>query len=85
VVPQFAVRSGADLGRAIAQARSDAGLTQHELGDLVGLGAPYLSKIESGRTVSLLEHQLRILRRLGARVVVELPGPDRGTDTDAGS
>ena len=68
---KFQIRSGADLGRAVAQVRSDAGLTQAQLGDLVGLEATYVSKMESGRTVSLLEHELRILRRLGARVTVE--------------
>lgn len=67
----FQIRSGADLGRVVAQVRSDAGLTQAQLGDLVGLEATYISKMESGRTVSLLEHELRILRRLGARVTVE--------------
>ena len=67
------VRSGADMGRAIAALRSDAGLTQQELGDLAGLDATYVSKIESGRTVTLLEHELRILRRLGARVTIEFP------------
>ena len=75
----FDVRSGADLGRAVAEARSAKGLTQKEVGTLVGLDARYLSKIESGRTVSLLEHQLRILRRLGARIIVELPGSTDGS------
>lgn len=71
------VRNGADVGRAIAALRSRAGLTQRQLGDLAGLDAAYVSKIESGRTVTLLEHELRILRRLGARVTIELPSePD---------
>jgi len=68
---KFQVRRGADLGRAIAQVRAEAGLTQQETGLLAGMEAAYISKIESGRTVSLLEHQLRILRRLGARLTVE--------------
>lgn len=73
------VRSGADVGRAIAALRSRAGMTQQELGELAGLDAAYVSKIESGRTVTLLEHELRILRRLGARVTIELPaGSDGG-------
>lgn len=69
---RFEVRSGADIGRALAELRADAGLTQREMGELVGLTDQYVSKIESGRTVSLLEHELRMLRRLGARVTIEV-------------
>ncbi len=36
----------------------------------------YLAQLESGRTVTLLEHQLRILRRCGATVTVSYPGDD---------
>lgn len=68
---RFEVRSGADIGRALAELRAGAGLTQREMGELVGLTDQYVSKIESGRTVSLLEHELRMLRRLGARVTIE--------------
>ncbi len=74
VVQKFQVRRGADLGRAIAQVRAEAGLTQQEVGLLAGIEDAYVSKIESGRTVSLLEHQLRILRRLGARLTIEWDG-----------
>jgi transcriptional regulator with XRE-family HTH domain len=37
-----------DLGAAIAAARTEAGLTQEELGELTGLGQTALSRIESG-------------------------------------
>jgi transcriptional regulator with XRE-family HTH domain len=67
------VRTGADLGRAIGELRRDSNLTQAGLSELVGLDPKYISKIESGRTVSLLEHELRILRRLGATITIELP------------
>ena len=71
---QMVIRTGADVGRAVGELRRSAKLTQDELGDLVGLDGKYISKIESGRTVTLLEHELRILRRLGARITIELPG-----------
>lgn len=64
------IRSGADLGRAIRSIRSARGLSQGSAAELAGIDPTYLSKIERGRTVSLLEHQLRILRRLGAHVTV---------------
>lgn len=71
------IRSGADIGRAIRAIRSAQGLSQIEAAELAGIDSTYLSKIEKGRTVSLLEHELRILRRLGARVTVSF-------DDDAG-
>ena len=64
------IRSGADIGRSIRAIRSAQGLTQIEAAELAGIDSTYLSKIEQGRTVSLLEHELRILRRLGARITV---------------
>jgi transcriptional regulator with XRE-family HTH domain len=44
------------LGGAIQRARSGAGLTQGQLGDLTGLGQPLVSRIEAGtRKVDLVE------------------------------
>lgn len=70
------IRSGADIGRAIRSIRSAQGLSQIDAAELAGIDPTYLSKIETGRTVSLLEHQLRILRRLGARVTVTFDDDD---------
>lgn len=67
---QWEVRSGADLGRAIAELRRARGRSQSELASEAGITATYLSKIEGGRTGSLLEKMLRTLRRLGAEVTV---------------
>ena len=74
------IRSGADVGRAIRAIRSAQGLSQIEAAELAGIDSTYLSKIEKGRTVSLLEHELRILRRLGARVTISY---DSSTDDTA--
>jgi HTH-type transcriptional regulator / antitoxin HipB len=71
------IRSGADLGRSIADLRGRQGMTQSELAVRVGLSRDYLAKIEGGRTVSLLEHSLRILRRMGATVTISWE-PDDG-------
>ena len=67
------VRNGADLGIAIAEARKARALTQEELASLSGVNRSYLAKLETGLTVTLLERALRVLRRLGAEVIVELP------------
>ncbi len=64
------IRSGADLGRAIRSIRTARRLSQADAAEVAGIDPTYLSKIETGRTVTLLEHELRILRRLGARISV---------------
>ena len=70
------VHSGADLGRSIADLRRRQGLTQAELAVQSGLSRDYLAKIEGGRTVSLLEHSLRTLRRMGATVTISWESDD---------
>jgi transcriptional regulator with XRE-family HTH domain len=70
----WVVRSGDDFGRAIADIRTSRGLTQAELAAAAGLERAYVAKIETGRSVRLLEHLLRILRRLGATVTITLDG-----------
>ncbi|MGB3737123.1 MAG: helix-turn-helix transcriptional regulator [Ilumatobacter sp.] len=71
------IRTGNDLGQAIVEARRSLDLSATEVAQRTGLSPQYLSKIESGRTTRVLEHQLRILRRLGARVIVEFPDDER--------
>jgi transcriptional regulator with XRE-family HTH domain len=72
----WTIHSGADFGRAIAEIRARRHLTQAQLAEESGLRRDYLAQLESGRTVTLLEHQLRILRRCGATVTVSWPGDD---------
>jgi transcriptional regulator with XRE-family HTH domain len=57
---------------ALAEARKARGLTQAQAASAAGVGRVYLAKMEAGLTVTLLERALRVLRRLGAQVVVEL-------------
>ena len=53
---QAAIRTQADLGRRIAQAREDSGKTQAELADLVGLDRTAVVRLEAGsRKVSATE------------------------------
>ena len=74
------VRSGSDFGVAIAEARRSRGLTQESLALASGVDRSYLARMEAGLTVVLLDRALRVLRRLGADVVVELP--DVSSDRD---
>ncbi|HLL92389.1 MAG TPA: helix-turn-helix transcriptional regulator [Solirubrobacteraceae bacterium] len=70
------IRTGADMGRAIAEIRTRAGWTQEQMAQRSGLSRTYLSHLESGRSASVLEHMLRVLRRAGATVTVTWPGED---------
>jgi transcriptional regulator with XRE-family HTH domain len=67
------VRTGEDIGRAIADLRRMRGLTQAELAKETGTTRSYLALMESGRSVRLLEHLLRVLRRMGATVTISIP------------
>ena len=71
------IRTGTDMGRAIVEVRRAQGLSARETAERNGLSPQYLSKIEAGRTTKVLEHQLRVLRRLGATISVEFPDADR--------
>lgn len=73
---QVTIRTSADFGTAVAEARRMSGLTQLELAEQTGLGRTYLARMESGLTVALLDRLLLVLRRLGAQVVVTLPAAE---------
>lgn len=66
----FEIRSGKDIGSAISDMRQRRGRSQSDVAEDAGLTRDYLAQIERGRTSSLLEHELRVLRRMGARITV---------------
>lgn len=72
-MPRIEIRRPSDVGLALAEARQAAGLTQAQLAEASGVDRTYLAKIEAGLSTLLVERSLRMLRRLGARVVVEIP------------
>ena len=73
----FLVRNGADLGRAVQQARLVVGLTQEALAEQTAIDRTYLARMEAGLSVLLLDRAMRLLRHLGAEVTVTLPEPPR--------
>jgi transcriptional regulator with XRE-family HTH domain len=81
---RWVVRSGPDLGAAAAEVRRARGLTQAQLAEELGLSRHWLAKLETGRSAVVLDHLLRILRRLGASVVITFEVADR-PDGDAGA
>jgi transcriptional regulator with XRE-family HTH domain len=54
------------FGRALRQLRLDAGLTQQELADRVGIGVEYVSRLENGHRGARWHTVMRLLRALGA-------------------
>lgn len=68
------IRRPQDLGLALAEARAAAGLTQAQLSENAGLDRTYLAKVEAGLSTLLILRLLRLLRLIGARLVVEWPG-----------
>jgi HTH-type transcriptional regulator/antitoxin HipB len=70
VEQQWVVRTGADFGRAIAEVRTARGLTQADLAEPTGLSRSWLARLETGRSATVLDHMLRVLRHLGARVTI---------------
>jgi transcriptional regulator with XRE-family HTH domain len=66
----WTVRSAEDLGRAIADIRHAREMTQTELALESGLRRDWLAKLETGRPNRVLDHLLRVLRRLGATVTI---------------
>lgn len=71
------VRSTEDLGLAVSDIRRARGMTQDVLAEQGGLSRPWLAKLERGHTTPVLDHFLRLLRRLGATVTVSF-GDDDG-------
>jgi HTH-type transcriptional regulator/antitoxin HipB len=77
------IRRPEDLGLAVSEARRAVGLTQAQLADQSGIERTYLAKLEAGLSTLLLDRSVRLLRRLGARLIVELPR-DARSDQDTG-
>lgn len=73
---QWTVRSAEDFGRSIAEIRRVRGLTQRELAAMGGLSRHWLAKLEAGRSTPVLEHLLRLTRRLGATITITFEHDD---------
>jgi transcriptional regulator with XRE-family HTH domain len=76
VVERYVVRSGEDLGRAIADIRKAQDLTQAALGARTGLSRDSVAQLERGRQGRSIELLLRMLRRLGATVTITVERND---------
>lgn len=69
----FRVYTPASLGAAIRHFREEAGLSQAELAESVGLNRTYLSDLERGKKeTETLKRVLRLLHRLGVRMTLQM-------------
>jgi transcriptional regulator with XRE-family HTH domain len=75
---RFLVRTGADLGRTIAEARLERGLTQAQLARRARIDRTYLARLEAGHTVQQVDRALDLLRVLGIELLATM-----GEDTSA--
>lgn len=67
----YRVYTAASIGPAIRHYRVEAGLTQSELAESVGVSPSYLSRLESGNETEQLRRIVAILKRLGVRVTLQ--------------
>ena len=67
----YRVYTAASVGPAIRHYRLEAGLTQAELAELVGVSPSYLSRLETGEGTEELRRVVRILRQLGVRMTLQ--------------
>lgn len=66
----WTVGSAEDLGLAVAEVRRARGMTQADAAAAAGIGRTWLAKLEMGRSTKVLDHLLRLLRRMGATIIV---------------
>jgi HTH-type transcriptional regulator / antitoxin HipB len=74
---EYLVTTPRDLGAALKRFRTATGVTQADAADVMGIGQPYLSSLESGKFGSSLTQALRLLRFVGCEVIVR-PREPRG-------
>lgn len=62
------IRSPGDLGRFLANARADLGMTQQALADELGVSRRYVSEIENGKPGLYTERLFQAMRLLGVQL-----------------
>ncbi len=72
----FVIRTGADLGNTIAEARAERNLTQAELAASARVDRTYLSRMENGQVVQQFGRALRLMRQLGLTITATLQVDD---------
>jgi y4mF family transcriptional regulator len=77
--PMRRIARWTDLGWAIRDARTVAGLTQHDLADRAGVSRAWLARVEAGHRRAEIELLIRTLDALGLSLSL---GPTPAADAD---
>ena len=73
----WTIRTGEDIGRAVAGVRQARRLTQQDLAELTGIRQNYFAKLEAGvLTPVVLDRVVRALRRMGATITITVEEAD---------
>jgi transcriptional regulator with XRE-family HTH domain len=67
----FRIYTATSIGQAIRHYRKQAGLTQAEFAEQVGVDRTYLSRLERGQETEQLRRILAMLRQLGVKITLE--------------
>jgi transcriptional regulator with XRE-family HTH domain len=67
----FRLYTAASMGPAIRHYRTEAGLTQADLADAVGISVTYLSRLENGLETEQLRRIVAILKQLDVRMTLQ--------------
>lgn len=75
-------RTASQMGAIIRRARRNAGLTQSELGNRIGLRQATISKLEAGEPATRLSTLLDVMTALGLEIVIDKRGKASVQDLD---
>ena len=71
------IKIAEDVGVVISMLRDEAGLSQEQLADRLGVTRRYGNELERGKDTKAIVYLIRVLRGLGAEIEVILPGAVR--------
>jgi transcriptional regulator with XRE-family HTH domain len=67
---EFRVYDAEGFGGAVRHFREEAGLTQAQLAEMIGVPRTYVVELEGGATTEQARRVVALLKAVGARVVV---------------
>ncbi len=67
----FHLYTAASIGPAIRHFRKQAGLSQSELADRIGITTSYLSRLENGQETEQFRRIVALLKQLGIRIILQ--------------
>jgi transcriptional regulator with XRE-family HTH domain len=65
------------LGHLLVELRAEAGLSQRELADELGVSQRYIVELEQGKQTKSVERLLSFIARTGGKLYLEMSGNDR--------